>query len=117
MKKNKGKKTGFFGEHTEKIFWLHLINDKKLITNRLKEFLSKGEIMYRFSCEKEEYDALAFPTEGPVQALNVIKKRGEEFQFSTCVPLLKGSNFSTSVRDSYTWKNPVLGEFSADIEG
>lgn len=117
MKKNKEEKSNFFGEHTEKLFWPYLVNDAALIVKHLKEFLSDGKIMYRFPTEKGEDAALAFPGEGPIQALNTVKDTGDGFQFTDCVPLLKGSNFPITISDAYTWKNSALGEFSADIEG
>lgn len=117
MKKNKEKESCFVGKHTENLVWPYLVNDTLLIVKNLKEFLSDGQIMYRFPTEKGERAALAFPKNGPVQSLNTVEDSGKGFEFKDCVPLLKGSNFSATISDAYTWKNSALGEFSAEIEG
>ena len=117
MKENNNKKSNFFGKHREKVCWPFLVNDTSILVRHLKEFLSDGKVMYRFSTERGENAALAFPEAGPVQALNTVEDSGEGFQFTFMAPLLKGSNFSASISEAYAWENSVLGELSADIEG
>ena len=117
MKKNKAKKDGFFGEHREQVCWPFLLNNTDLLVKHLKEFLSDGKIMYRIPTEAGEDAALVFPELGPVQALNTVTDSGDGFGLTFIAPLLKGSNFSASISEAYTWETSALGEFSADIEG
>lgn len=117
MTNSKEKESAFFGEHSEQVCWPFLLNDTDLLEKHLKAFLSEGNAMYNIPTETGTDTALAFPETGPVRALNTLKDSAAKFELTFVAPLLKGSNFSASIREAYTWENPVLGEFSAEIEG